>query len=238
MFAFLNRVFSRRRPLARPISKSVVLSGHNYAELHRIRERILDTLQRQNQKTVLVVSPHEDAGNTLLVSLLGFNTASFTDIKVVLVDLNMRRPQLHIPFGLKIERGFTEFAAGSLKLKESLKSSNLSGLQIMTAGRHVEDLHRYLNPALLEGLIRDMQQDFDLIIFDSSPVLIRNRNNVDPVLLSTICDMVLMLAQDKKTPKARLRDAIAAISDGGGTVSGIVYNKQFEKGLAALIRGK
>jgi len=236
MFSFLNRVFSKKRPITRLISGTVVRSGYNYAEFHRIREKIVDTLQRQKQKTVLVVSPHDDAGNTLLVSLLGFNTASFTDMKVLLVDLNMRRPQLHIPFGLKMEKGFTEVAAGSLNWRETLKDSNLSGLQIMTAGSPVQELYRHVNQSLIEGLIHDMKEDFDLILFDSSPVLTRNRNNVDPVLLSAICDMALMLAQEKKTPRVELRDAIAAITDGGGAVSGILYNKQFEKSLAALIR--
>jgi tyrosine-protein kinase Etk/Wzc len=215
----------KHQPVSISISKGMM--GYNYAEIHRIRESIVTALQEKNKKTVLITSPHDDAGNTFLISLLGFNIASFSNLRVLLVDLNMRRSELHLPFGLKMEKGFTEVASGLLNWKETIKDTKLLGLKIMTAGQTNGDLYRFLNHTLLDGMIQKMKEDFDLILFDTSPVLAWNRNNVDPVLLSVICDMVIIVVQDKKTPKNELRDAIVAITQGGGTIKGIIYNRQF-----------
>jgi Mrp family chromosome partitioning ATPase len=221
----------KAQPIEGFTSKGKVRKGYIYAELHRIRERIVDNLPQHNQKTLMVTSPHDDAGNTFLISLLGFNIASFSSTRVLLADLNMRRPQLHLPFELEREKGFTEVATGSLNWKEAVKDTDLSGLKILTAGQPNGDLYYFISPSLIENLILDMKRDFDLIIFDTSPVLVHNRNNVDPILLSLLCGMVIMVTQDKKTPKADLRKAIFSITDGGGKVNGIIYNKQFRNGV-------
>jgi len=209
------------------ISMSKGMMGYNYAEIHRIRESIVTALQEKNQRTLLITSPHDDAGNTFLISLLGFNMASFSKLRVLLVDLNLRRPELHLPFGLRMEKGFTEVATGSLEWKETIKDTKLLRLKIMTAGQTNGNLYHFLNHTLLDGMIQKMKEDFDLILFDTSPVLAWNKNNVDPVLLSVICDMVIIVVQDKKTPKNELRDAVVAITQGGGPIKGIIYNRQF-----------
>ncbi len=203
-------------------SADMVLQAYKYAEISKLRENIVNTLQEKNQKTVLITGPHDEAGNTFLVSLLGFNTASFSSMKVLMVDLNMRRPQLHIPFGLKIKTGFSEIAAGSLNWKRAVKNTGISGLKVITAGQPNMELAPFLKQSLLEDLTNEMKSYFEIIFFDTSPVLVHNRNNVDPALLAHLCDMVIITVQDKRTTKADLIDTVSTI---GGRVSGIVYNQ-------------
>ncbi len=220
------------------LTRAIVTRGSNYAELHRMRERIVSTLKEQNHSTILVTSPHDDAGNTFLISLLGYNAASFSALNVLLIDMNMRRPQLHLPFGLELDTGFAEVATGSINWRSAIKSTNLPKLKIITAGNPNPDLYRFLNRAFLDNLMHQIKQDFDLIMIDTSPVLNQNRNNVDPVLLSLICDMVLIIVQDKKTSKSKLENAVSVIAQGGGIIHGIIYNLQFHKNLPALLKVK
>lgn len=199
----------------------------DYAEIHRIREAIVGELQRQNLKTVMVAGPHDEAGTTFLVSVLGYNVARFSTMRVLLVDLNMRRPQLHLSFGLDIGKGFSAVASGLLPWRDALRDTTLKGLQIMTAGRVDTDLSPFLTRSLLDTLIREMKEEFDLILFDTSPLLVQNRNNVDPALLSLVCDMVILVVQDKRTTRAQLAHAIAAVPEGCNKIRGVVYNHQF-----------
>jgi Mrp family chromosome partitioning ATPase len=97
----------------------------------------------------------------------------------------------------------------------------------MTAGRVDTDLSPFLTRSLLDTLIREMKEEFDLILFDTSPLLVQNRSNIDPALLSLVCDMVVLVVQDKRTTKSELQNAIAAIPQGGRKIRGIVYNHQF-----------
>ena len=208
-------------------SNELVNKTFDYAEVHRIREGIVGELQKENLKTVMVASPHDDAGNTFLVSVLGYNIARFSAMKVLLVDLNMRRPELHLSFGLDIGKGFSAVASGLLPWREALKDTSLKELQVMTAGRVDTDLSPFLTRSLMDNLIREMKEEFDLILFDTSPLLVQNRSNVDPALLSLICDMAVIVVQDKRTTKAELENAIAAIPQGSSKIRGIVYNHQF-----------
>jgi len=206
---------------------SLVNKTFDYAEVHRIRETIVGELQRQNLKTVMVASPHDNAGNTFLVSVLGYNIARFSTMRVLLVDLNMRRPELHLSFGLEIGKGFSAVASGLLPWRDAVKDTNLKGLQVMTAGRLDTDLSPFLTRSLLDDLVREMKEEFDLILFDTSPLLVQNRSNVDPALLSLVCDMVVIVVQDKKTTRADLAQAIAAVPEGCNKIRGVVYNHQF-----------
>lgn len=220
------------------LTRAIVSRGSNYAEIHRMRERIVSTLKEQDQSSIVVTSPHDDAGNTFLISLLGYNAASYSALNVLLIDMNMRRPQLHLPFGLEQEGGFAEIAKGSLDWRDAVKETKLPRLRIITSGKPDSDLYLFLNRDFLENLLYDIREDFDLIMIDTSPVLIQNRNNVDPVLLSLICDMVLIMVQDKKTSKSKLENAVSVIAQGGGLIHGVIYNLQFHKSLPALLKRK
>lgn len=201
--------------------------AYKYAEINRIRENIGSALLRQNQRTVMITSPHDGTGNTFVVCTLGLNATYFTGMSVLMVDLNMRRPGLHIPFGVSLEKGFSEVAAGFLGWTEAIKDTGFAELKVMTAGRPSDDPSFLFDRALIRDMVHYMKEDFELVIFDTSPVLAYNKNNVDPVYLSAVCDMAIIVVQDKKTTKAMLMDTVDTMIDDGGKVNGIIYNRQF-----------
>jgi protein-tyrosine kinase len=207
--------------------RRILSKAYRYAEINRIRENVVKALQANKQKTVLITSPHDDAGNTFLVSVLGFNAAYFTNMSVLLIDLNMRSPFLHKAFGLTLAGGFNEIAMDLIDWRDAIKDTGLAELKVITAGEPSSELSFFLNRAFIKNMIHDIRSEFEMIIIDSSPVLISNINNVDPVYLSTVCDMVILMIQDKITSKGMLTDAVDTIRDGGGDVDAIVYNRQF-----------
>jgi Mrp family chromosome partitioning ATPase len=209
------------------LSASRLKAGCVYSEINRIRENIVNELEKTNEKTLVFITPHDDAGNTFLISLLGFNIAYFTKMKTLLVDLNMRRPQLHIPFELERERGFTEVVSGSLSWQDAVKDTGFSELKVITAGSWDNELYLKMTPDFMENMFKEMKAEYDLILMDSSPVLNKNRNNVDPVFLSFTCDMVVMVVQDKRTTSEQITESVEAITRDGGKIDGIVYNRQF-----------
>ena len=209
------------------LSASRLKAGCVYSEINRIRENIVNVLEKTNDKTVAFVTPHDDAGNTFLISLLGFNIAYFTKMKTLMLDLNMRRPQLHIPFGLEREPGFTEVISGSLNWQDAVRDTGFSELKVITAGDRDNELYLKMAPDFMENMFQEMKAAYDLILIDSSPVLNKNRNNVDPVFLSFTCDMIVMVVQDKRTTSEQISKSVEAITRDGGKIDGIVYNRQF-----------
>ncbi|MBW1801815.1 MAG: CpsD/CapB family tyrosine-protein kinase [Deltaproteobacteria bacterium] len=206
--------------------KAVVSRAYGYAEINRIREKAIGALLENDKKTILIVSPRDDTGNTFLAAVLGYSIAYFNSKSVLLVDLNMRRPQLHLPFGLEMEKGFTEIASDAINWKEAVKSTGLVELKVVTAGEPDENLCYFLNRPILKDMIEQMKADYEVVIFDSSPLLHQNRNNCDPVQLALICDMVLMVIEDKMTTKGELKAAMDVVINGGGTIDGVIYNRR------------
>ena len=94
--------------------RALVAAAYRYSEVSRIREKIVDELRSRNLHTVMVASPEDGTGNTAVVSVIGYSSAFFTGMKVLLLDLNMRRPELHVPFGFSQANGFSEVIKGIL----------------------------------------------------------------------------------------------------------------------------
>ena len=207
--------------------KDLVSKAYGYAEVNRINQQVVSTVIEKGKKVVLITSPHDDSGNTFMVSVLGYSAAYLNNLNVLLVDVNMRLPQLHLPFGLGMEKGFTDIASGSIHWKEVVKQTSLPGLKVVTAGLPDERLPFFLNRPFLRVMIKEMCENFDMIIFDTSPLLIQNKNNVDPVRLSLLCDQVFIVIQDKITKKGKLKDSVAAVIEGGGKIDGVIFNRQF-----------
>jgi capsular exopolysaccharide synthesis family protein len=219
-----------------PELKRLLTKAYGYSEINRLREKIVHEMLSRKQKTIMVTSPRDGTGNTFLVVVLGYSAAYFSGLKVLLVDLNMRHPELHIPFSLNLENGFTDLLIHSVPWTNLVKPSGLGELEIITAGKTDQDLSFFLNRPIFKELLPKLKEQYDLIILDTSPVLVRNRNNVDPVYLSTESDAVLVLAQGKRTTKEDLRNTVTAIQEGGGEVKGIVFNQQYQKGIFGTLR--
>ncbi|MDP2645666.1 MAG: CpsD/CapB family tyrosine-protein kinase [Desulfobacterales bacterium] len=225
---FSSNGHSRNAGIIGTVDRNALLrKAHGYAEVHRLRENIANALKEQNQKTVMALSAHDNSGNTFLMSVLAYNAASYSSARVLLADLNMRRPELHSYFKLPQEKGFTDIATGSLSLDDVIKDTALPQLKVVTAGKFNLELARFLNLSFLENIINQMKEKFDLVFIDTSPVLSQNRNNVDPTLLSLVCDKVFFVVQDKQTTKTALKTGFDAVTQGGGKVTGVVYNRQF-----------
>jgi len=204
----------------------LVMAGYTYVELNRIREQITASSQKNNPLSMLITSPDDNMGNTLLVSLLGLNCVSFTSLKVLLIDLNLRHPCLHHCFQLKNDNGFTQFAKGDIDLKGIIKKTSFPKLRCITTGEIVPDISHYINRSLLENFIDSLKGYFNLILFDTSPLLTQNRNNVDPSLLSLVCDHCYIVVRDRLTSKSELQKSVETIPEHTDKLSGIIYNLQ------------
>lgn len=215
------------------ITTQSIATAYKYVEICRMRENIVSAVKKDNGKTVVFTGPLNNVGNTFLTCVVGLNAAFFTNMRVLLVDMDLGRPSLHVHFSLQREKGFAKVACESYQLYDVIKATEHSKLSIITVSQHRENSSRFLNKAFLKQFVQEIKKDFDIVIFDTSPVLINNKNNIDPVILSSICDATNIVVQDCKTTKSELRDTVAALRQAGGKVSGVIYNRQFSKSLSA-----
>ncbi len=205
--------------------KPIVEKAYHYAELTQIREKIFSNLEKSEGNTLLLISPRDNTGTSLLAAALGYNTACSCQKNVLLIDCNMRRAGLHSFFNLPQPYGFTDLIRNNLPWQAVVKETGIEYLSIITAGEPCANFSDYLRYSDIPNFLQEIRHHYDLIIFDTSPVLNPNRNNVNIVSLTSVADFVLLITKHSGTTKDHLKEVQTIIEAGNGKIDGIVINE-------------
>jgi capsular exopolysaccharide synthesis family protein len=204
---------------------SIIEKAYHYAELTQIREKLFASLAESGGNTLLVASPEDNTGTSLLVAALGYNVACSCQKSVLLLDCNMRRSGLHSFFNLPQSYGFTELVQNNLPWQAVVKETGFEYLHILTAGAPCGNLSDYLRDSHIPNLLNSMRNKYDLIVIDTSPVLTPNRNNVNIVSLTSVVDYFLLVVKKAGTTKEHLKETKNIIEAGTGKIDGIIINE-------------
>ncbi|MBU1419920.1 MAG: CpsD/CapB family tyrosine-protein kinase [Proteobacteria bacterium] len=202
----------------------IIEKAYHYAELTQIREKVFASLEKSGGNTLLIASPHDNTGSSLLAAALGYNAACSCHKKVLLIDCNMRRAGLHTLFKLPQAYGFTELIQNNLPWRAVVKDTGIEQLHMITAGSPCDNFSEYIHYSHIPNLVKEIRHHYDLIIFDTSPVLTPNRNNVNFVSLTSVSDYFIMIIKKSGTTKDHLKEAQSVIEAGNGKIDGIVIN--------------
>ena len=189
-----------------------------------------------SQKTFLITSAGPREGKTTILANLGLTIAQ-KGVKTLLVSSDLRRPALAKTFGIKREPGLNEIIAGTVNLEDALrnisdimlgdiqldeiiKTPGIENIWILPAG------HLPFNPAEVLGskdmskLIEELKKRFDVILFDSPPVL----PVTDASLLAPKMDSTVICYEIGRTARAALLRAKIQLESTGAKISGVVLN--------------
>ncbi len=175
-------------------------------------------------KSILVSSAVPNEGKSTLASLLSRHTAA-AGKKVVLIDADLRRPTIAKLFNIdKKNLGLTDLLMDhTLSLEDVLVNDSATGMKILTRGHSA-----FLNPSDLfasqrmKALIKQLKQQFDLVIIDSAPIMAVP----DSRILAGLCDKTLFVVNWDATPKKVVASALHILNrDSHNNVAGIVLQK-------------
>ncbi len=158
---------------------------------HLLRTNLRFAWADNTPKTVMVTSAEMGEGKTTVLANLGVALA-ITGKRVILVDADLRRPQLHRRFGLERHHGLAELLdQDGPEPESSLKLTGLANLRLLTAGRVPEGS----NPAVLLAsdrmnlVLRRLREGADVVLIDTPPVLYSS----DALSLMSLMDQVLLV---------------------------------------------
>jgi succinoglycan biosynthesis transport protein ExoP len=172
--------------------------------------------------TLLVTSPGHREGRTAIVASLGMVIASGGQ-RVIVVDADLRTPDLHEVFGLPNDYGFCELLLGHApSLPKALQETGIPNLTLLAAGRPPLDLALALTSPRLIELIEALTEQADIIIFDSSSVL----SVPDTAILSGLVEGTLLVVRDRYTTlesASRAKERLSAYE--GAPVIGVLFSR-------------
>jgi len=192
-----------KRPTWTPEAKIATLmtassSGMGTEELRTLRSRLYQIRDRQqpNLRKILVTSALPGDGKTFLTASLGLMMARQHGRKVLLVDADLRRPQLHATLGAPAAPGLTDYLSGEIDALEIVQHGVGSDLYFIPAGKTVSNPAELLTNGLFGELLERLAFNFDWVILDSPPAVPLH----DASVLADICDGVLMVVRAANTP--------------------------------------
>ncbi|TQR42816.1 CpsD/CapB family tyrosine-protein kinase [Paenibacillus popilliae] len=193
----------------------------NISQTYRaLRTKLNYMLAKRNDRTLLVTSSVHGEGKTTVASNLGIAFA-LEGKKVVIIDANLRQPTLHHVFSLSKRSGLGDYLESAQWSEEMIQESSIPNLFILPGNPTNSDPSELLGSSQMEYLLSHLAEQFDLILIDSPPIT----KVTDGLILSGLCDAVLIVVKSGKVKAATLLKVKEAIECVSGTIIGTVLNQ-------------
>lgn len=161
-----------------------------------------------------------DGKSTIAIQLA--QAAAAMGQKVLLVDANLRCPNLHNRVGLMNIQGLTDVISQDLDWHNVIERSPLEeNMFVMTAGPVPPDSIRLLASQKMQDLMDDLQASFDLVIYDTPPLL----GFADAYLLANNTNGIVLVAGLGKLKRTALQQVLEEIKISGTPFLGMIANK-------------
>ncbi|MCC6395845.1 MAG: polysaccharide biosynthesis tyrosine autokinase [Bacteroidetes bacterium] len=170
-------------------------------------------------RSVLVTSPSPGEGKSTTASNLGIAFAQ-TGKRVLLVDADLRRPTLGTMFRITGGAGLSELLSGKERVRNVIRETKVENLHFVSSGEIPPNPAEVLGSDAMRDFIDSMTKEYDLVLFDSSPVLAVT----DPAVISTMVDGTILVAAAGKVRLQDLQQASEVLEGVGGKVAGVVLN--------------
>ena len=196
-------------------------TGRDAAPYDLLRTKIIHQAQMNNWRRVAIVSPDMGAGKSTTVANLAFSFERQRDMRVLCIDLDLRRPSLHKVLGQKSDHSMSDVLNGHVRFSEHglrLGERVAFGLNNGPAPNPSELLLSQAARDTLEGIEQDYAPN--LTLFDISPL---NASDDNIAFLQNV-DCAIIIAAAESTPIKRIDQAERQVAE-LTNVMGIVLNK-------------
>lgn len=225
-------MFNRRNKLTKKLQKGQLKGGSLVSfsspksvvaeQFRSIRTNIEFSQLDKKIKSLLVSSSIPAEGKSTVSANLAYVMGQ-NEKRVLIVDADLRKPNVHRTFKLNNEVGLTTLLANSrLDYKLIIQRSRGLGIFLLPSGPIPPNPSELLSSQRMTQLMKELQEDFDYIIYDAPPV-----NAVtDPQILSSKVDGVILVVRDGYSRKEEVRTTKKILEKANATIIGYVLNSR------------
>ncbi len=209
--------------IAKKLKAGVVLVKHypksSFAESFRnMRVRIEYMAQRESKISVMVTSAEPGDGKTFIATNLA-SVYQLTGKKVIIVDLDLRRPSVSKTLNMETFKGVSNYLIGQITLEEAILTDTEFGFDIIPAGTLPPNPSELIKSAKTKELLDILKERYDYVIADCSPVGLVS----DAYILSQMIDVPLFVVRRAKTNKAFFKSVVEQARNDMNNVA-LVFN--------------
>ena len=190
------------------------------AEGYRImRTNIEFNRKSPDVKTITIVSGGIGEGKSTTLNNLAFTFAS-GGYRTLIVDADLRRPSQHRFFDISNERGLSDYLTTDISLEDLVHKTEVPNLSFLPSGRLPVDAVGILNSQRMIDLMEQVKHDYDIVFFDSPPIL----GVSDASVIASAVDMTIIVVQHRRFPRSMMLRVKQALVNVGANIIGCVLN--------------
>jgi len=224
-FGYTNREDKQKRE-EEPKIKEIELINHLYAKLsisedyRTVRTSILLSHADTPPKTISITSslPKEGKSATVVNMAVSF---SQLDEKVLVIDADLRRPRLNRVFKTRNVAGLSSYLTGKIEFKDAIQKTSIKNIWILPSGPIPPNPAELLNSRKMREMVEEVKKEFDIIFFDTPPVLAV----IDAVIVSSLVDSTVVVVNASKLTHKPFLNAVEELKRAKAKVIGVIFNK-------------
>ena len=197
-------------------------NGGPYLEAYKIlRTQIVHRLHEHRWNVIGVTSPGQGEGKTSVAANLAICLAMDPNFTALLIDANLRNPQVHQLFGIE-NRGLADFLLDQASLVDLLIHPQIDRLVVLPGGGPLQHSVEALTLPKMKALVEEVRTRYTsrVVVVDLPPLL----HMADVLAIAPMLDAVLLVVEAGRTTEDDISRALSLIQ-GNLPVLGTVLNK-------------
>lgn len=196
------------------------------AESYRsLRTNLAFARANEDVRTLVLTSPGPADGKSTTVANLAITFAQQGQ-RTLIIDADLRRAVLDKTFSVPRSPGLTELIIGSVQLDEAVNETQVPNLFVLGSGQFPPNPSELLGSAAMKQVVAEAKERFDIVLFDSPPLLAVT----DAAVLSTLVDGTVLVVRMGSTAREAARLAIARLRQVHARVLGALLNDARSRG--------
>jgi polysaccharide biosynthesis transport protein len=170
-------------------------------------------------RTILITSADASDGKTTVATNLGIIMAQ-GDKKVVVMDADLRRPQIHKSLNIPIQPGLTEVFRDKVSVFDAVRNWKDRRVTILPSGTPPPNPAELLGSKKMDQIMSSLEEVVDVVVIDGPPFVV-----TDSSILAAKVDAVLLVIRPGQTREEIGRAVMEQMQRAGANVIGVVLNR-------------
>lgn len=207
---------NRRKLIAKYDPKSPISEQYR-----NIRTNILYSSIDEEIRSILVTSSGPGEGKSTTTANLAIVFAQ-QGKTVLLVDADLRKPTVHYTFNMNNTAGLTSILTNQMELMEAVHEYDEKNLYVLPSGPIPPNPSELLGSKAMNYFLEKALEEFDIVLFDTPPVLAVT----DAQVLANLCHGSILVVSSGKTDKEAVLKTKEQLASSTGKILGVVLNNK------------